>query len=34
VIIKPDGNIAKTYFGRVSQAQLKEALLPLMTTSK
>lgn len=34
VIIKPDGNIAKTYFGRVSQAQLKETLLPLMTTSK
>jgi peroxiredoxin len=34
VIIKPDGNIAKTYFGRVNQAQLKETLLPLMSASK
>ena len=34
VIIKPDGNIAKTYFGRVNQAQLKEVLLPLMSASK
>ncbi len=33
VIIKPDGNIAKTYFGRVNQAQLKEVLLPLMSAS-
>lgn len=34
VIVKPDGNIAKTYFGRVSQAQLEQALLPLMSASK
>jgi len=34
VIIKPDGSIAKTYFGRVSLAQLKETLLPLMPASK
>jgi peroxiredoxin len=34
VIIKPDGSIAKTYFGRVNQTQLKETLIPLMTASK
>ena len=34
VIIKPDGNIAKTYFGLVNQTQLKEILLPLMSASK
>lgn len=34
VIIKPDGNIAKTYFGRVNQALLKETLLSLMSVSK
>lgn len=34
VIIKSDGDIAKAYFGRVNQAQLNEALLPLMPASK
>ncbi len=34
VIIKPDGNIAKAYFGRVNQALLEETLLPLMLVSK
>ena len=34
VIIKPDGSIAKSYFGRVNQALLKETLLPLMPASK
>lgn len=30
VIVKPDGTIAKTYFGRVSQPLLEETLLPLI----
>ncbi len=30
VIIKPDGTIASTYFGRISKALLKEALIKLL----
>jgi peroxiredoxin len=30
VIIKPDGFIAKTYFGRISKALLDKTLVPLM----
>lgn len=31
VIIAPDGNIAKTYFGLVNQAILEETFLPLLS---
>jgi peroxiredoxin len=34
VIIQADGSVAKTYFGRVNQAQLNEALIPLLRPSK
>jgi peroxiredoxin len=34
VIIQPDGNVAKTYFGRVTSTQLEEVLLPLVAASK
>lgn len=30
VIIKPDGSIAKTYFGRISKALLEEALVKIL----
>jgi peroxiredoxin len=30
VIIKPDGTIAQTYFGRISKALLEQALLQLL----
>lgn len=33
VIIAPDGNIAKTYFGLVNQAILEETFLPLLSTN-
>lgn len=32
VVIKPDGTIAKTYFGQVNQALLERTLLPLMAS--
>jgi peroxiredoxin len=32
VIIKPDGTILKTYFGRVNKLLLEQTLLPLLTT--
>lgn len=33
VIIKADGSIAKTHFGRISKALLEQSILPLMTIS-
>ncbi|HSH73442.1 MAG TPA: TlpA disulfide reductase family protein [Methylophilaceae bacterium] len=33
VIVRPDGTIANTYFGRISQSLLEETLLPLIKAS-
>jgi thiol-disulfide isomerase/thioredoxin len=33
LIIKADGSIAKTHFGRINKALLEQTLLPLITTS-
>jgi hypothetical protein len=30
VIIKPDGSVAKTYFGRISRPLLEETLLKIL----
>jgi len=33
VIVRPDGTIANTYFGRINQALLEQTLLPLIKAS-